>query len=110
MSPEPASVRKLNREQRADLHYAGRAGWLRVTVRQSGAQAFGIASLSDPTRIYLCNGDGCTCPDFRFHGLTNLRIGRDGHHQPCSHILAVTRVLNDAQATIAESRSHLRLV
>lgn len=104
-----SAERRLTREQRADLHYAGRARWLRVTLRRSGAQAFGIPSVKEPNTFYLCDGDGCTCPDFRFRGLSALRIGHAGDHLPCSHILAVKRVLNDAQAALAEA-PRLRLV
>jgi len=111
MTPEPKALRKLNREQRAEVHYARRAGWLKVRVRGTGAEAFGIESLSDPNRFYLCDGERCTCPDYRFHGLSGLRIGRDGAHIPCSHLIAVQRFfLNDAwwlapgdKAAIAES-------
>ena len=101
---EPASVRKLNREQRADLHYARRASWIRARLRSSDAACFGIASLSEPQRFHLCDGWTCTCPDFRFHGLSSLRMGRAGAHQPCSHVIAVQRVITESQAAIAESQ------
>ena len=84
----------LNREQRAELHYQQRNQWLRVTFRKEGTFAFGIASLSEPNHFYVCDGLGCTCPDYRFHGLSSVRIGQGGSHQPCSHMLAVQRVLD----------------
>jgi hypothetical protein len=93
---------RLSREQRAERHYAGRASWLRITLRRSGAQAFGIPSLHDPSKYHVCNGDGCTCADFRFRGLSAMRFGRGAEITPCSHMLAVQRALNDVQAAVAE--------
>ena len=84
---------RLTRDQRADLHYAERGQWLRVHLRERGTDCFGIASVSEPHRFYLCDGRSCTCPDYRFHGLSSVRIGHAGSHQPCSHMLAVLRVL-----------------
>jgi predicted nucleic acid-binding Zn finger protein len=95
-------VSKLTREQRADVHYARRAQWLHVTLRRQGTRAFGIASLSEPHRFYVCDGQACSCPDYRFHGLASVRIGHAGVHQPCSHVLAVQRVLEASPALPSE--------
>jgi len=84
---------RLTREQRAEVHYADRGQWLHVELKARGMSCFGIASLSDPQHVYLCDGYSCTCPDFRFHGLASVRIGQAGTHQPCSHVMAVQRVL-----------------
>jgi predicted nucleic acid-binding Zn finger protein len=86
-------VRKLNRQERADLHFSTRGTWIMATLRGSGKQVFGIPSLSDSSKYHLTDGDGCTCPDYRFRGLSGLRIGHGGAHVPCSHILAVQLLL-----------------
>jgi len=83
----------LTREQRAELHYQDRGQWLRLRVRHCTTQVFGIASLSNPQHYYLSDGTSCTCPDFRFHGLADVRMGQAGLHHPCSHVMAVRRVL-----------------
>lgn len=103
-------MRRMNREQRAELHFNGRAQWIVVQLRTSGRQAFGIPSSGHPGKYHLCDGDGCTCPDYRFRGLSGLRIGHAGAHVPCSHILAVQRVLKAGQAAVAEPQRQLRLV
>jgi len=93
---------KLSREQRAEAHWQTRERWLCATLRANGRQVYGIPSLSKPDAYHLCDGDGCSCADHRFRGLSGLRIGQAGVHLPCSHILAVQRVLKDAQAAVAE--------
>jgi hypothetical protein len=68
---------------------AGASQWLRVRDQHTDELAYGIPSRCQPGRYWLVTPSSCDCPDFRKFGLSDLRIGMNGEHHPCKHILAV---------------------
>ena len=68
---------------------AGASQWLRIRDQRTGELAYGIPSQCFPGRYFLVTPTSCDCPDFEHHGLRDLRIGMEGEHSLCKHIIAV---------------------
>jgi len=67
---------------------SGRGQWLRCRSAD-GRKAYGVPSQQTEGLYYLTTRNDCTCPDFKYNGLTPSRIGVGGAHFNCKHILAV---------------------
>jgi hypothetical protein len=92
---------------------AGAGQWLKCHTAD-GEKAYGVPSQcrrkSDV--YYVVDAQRCTCVDFQRNGLSYGRLGDNGYHGPCKHVLAVRLHLElaRAQQSRPKRRHHLRPV
>jgi len=82
MSVDPRSARALELTETAST-------WRRLITRD-GEPIVAMPSQTHGSKLfYLVTETSCTCEDWKRRGLSQFRIGEDGVHCLCKHILAL---------------------